>query len=140
MKKRILWISLAAILVIAVLAVIYLFNKPRNTVADKASDFKVEAPVLVEEFKAGDETANKKYLEKIIEVSGLISEINISTNNSGSNCILRKTNEFSGVICEFEPGEDTELKSFQVGDNVTIKGKYSGFLMDVVLNTCGIIK
>ncbi|MEI6090369.1 MAG: hypothetical protein WCR42_07960 [bacterium] len=140
MKKRVIWISLIGIVVVAGIVLIYIFNKPRNSVSDLPTDYTVEAPRLVEEFKADDEKANQKYLEKVIEVSGVIAEINISDNTSGSNCILRLTNEFSGVICEFEPGEDKELKNYQIGDNATIKGKYSGYLMDVVLNTCEIIE
>jgi hypothetical protein len=138
MKKRIIWISLSAIVIIAGIILIYVFNKPRNSISDLPTDFTVEAPRLVDEFKTDDEKANAKYLEKVIEVSGVIAEINISDNGTGSNCILRQTNEISGVICEFEPGKDKELKNYQIGDNVTIKGKYSGFLMDVVLNTCEI--
>ena len=140
MKKRFLWISLTAIVIVAGLILIYVFNKPRNDVADLPTDYTVEAARLVEEFTADDEKANNKYLEKVIEVSGVIAEINVSNNNTGSNCILRLTNEISGVICEFEPGQDKELGNYQIGDNVTVKGKYSGFLMDVVLNTCKIVK
>jgi len=140
MKKRMIWAGISVIVIIACLAVIYIFNKPRNDISDLPTDYVVEAKNLVEEFKKDDEKANSKYSEKIIEVSGVIAEINISENGTGSNCILRLTNEISGVICEFEPGGDKELKNFQIGDNVTIKGKYSGFLMDVVINTCKIIE
>lgn len=139
MKKRIVWISLAAIVVIAGIVIIYIFNAPRNSVADKVTDFKVEVKDIVKEFAVDEEGANEKYTDKIIEVSGVIAEINIS-DTEGSNCILRQTDEISGVICEFEPGQDKELRNLEIGDNITIKGEYSGFLMDVVLNTCKIIE
>jgi len=139
MKKRVVWISLSAVVLVAGIVLLYIFNKPRNSVNDEPADYKVEAKAIVKEFAKDEEDANSKYTEKIIEVSGVVAEINIS-DQEGSNCILRETNELSGVICEFEPGQDNDLKKVQIGDNVTIKGAYSGFLMDVVLNTSKLVK
>lgn len=138
MNKRIFWVSLVGILVVAAVVILFIFNKPRNSIADLPTDFTVESSKLAEEFSHDEESANTKYLEKIIEVSGEIAEINIS-DKKGSNCILRNTEAMSGVICEFEPGNDKDLKKLEIGEVVTIKGKYSGYLMDVVLNTCVII-
>lgn len=140
MKKTVSWISLGAILIIAAIVIYYAFNKPRNSVSDLPVYFTVTAGEFVQEFISDDEKANNKYLKKVIEVTGIIAEINMSDKGTGSNCILRRNTDITGVICEFEPGLDIELKNYQIGDNITIKGKYSGFLMDVVLNTCEIIK
>ena len=37
----------------------------------------------------------------------------------------------SGVICEMEDGQ--EISSLKTGEKITIKGKCTGFLSDVVL-------
>lgn len=136
MKKKLIILTIFVIILGAV-AVFYIFNKPRNSIAEFNADYVLSAETLIKQFESDAETYTKKYTNKIIEINGVISEINV--NKTGAKtCILREDGYISGVICEFEPGKSNELKDYSPGKKIYIKGKFSGYLMDVVLNTCEI--
>jgi hypothetical protein len=126
----------SAVVVIAIVAVTYTFNAPRNDVSSENVDYKITAEQLIACFASDDEAADIEFKDKIIMVTGIIAEIN-DNEASGTNCIL-SSDEMSTIICEFEPGKDEIIRKYSAGDTIKIKGKYSGFLMDVVLNTCSV--
>lgn len=136
MSKNRLIIIMAAL--VAALAVsFYIFDKPRDSISDEAPDFIIGAEELTEEFLADEIAAEEKYSGKIITVSGQIEQLD-SNGEKGATCRLLAGANIEGVLCEFEPGNTEKILSKKIGDSVTIKGRFSGYLMDVVLNTCSV--
>jgi tRNA_anti-like len=108
----------------------FLWNKPQTNVA-KAYGLKIAAPALFNEYSSNEQAANKKYLEKILEVSGQVTSI--TKNAEGLTVILLKTDDpMFGVNCTLEQ------KDIQVieGDSMAVKGICTGYLTDVVLIRC----
>jgi hypothetical protein len=46
----------------------------------------------------------------------------------------------AAVTCSFYSEEAGNIKKINPGDEVTVKGKCTGKLMDVVLNKCSLVK
>jgi len=136
-KRKAIWIT-AVILVILVLTISYFFYSPRPNLEANKIDFVTSSYQLTEDFTLDEKGSLVKYNQKVIEVRGKISEIH-DNKEKGGTCLLEGF-DFGGVMCEFEPGNTDKLKQCNIGDSITIKGQFSGYLTDIILNTCQIIK
>ncbi len=121
----------------AVVAYLLIMYKPAEDISDRHAVYKLPAIELFAEYEDNELTADKKYSGKIISVSGKIVEKEVRSDKSIS-VILRKEDAFSGVSCVFHnPDQETEaLLNF--GQQLVIKGRCEGMLIDVVLNNCSI--
>lgn len=114
---------------------IYLWNKPHETVDDKQG-VEITAMALSAEFGGNEQQANTKYLNKVIEVSGKVTETE-QNQDGGMMVILETGDPMAGVQCAMREKGITVNK----GDNVTIKGFCSGNgIMGVSLTDCIIKK
>ncbi|WP_107037257.1 OB-fold protein [Brumimicrobium mesophilum] len=114
----------------------YMFNKKVPTLEKTNPDFVISADDLFNEFENDESKALKKFENKIIEVTGKV--ISVKNNKFDSNIILvAEMAMIGGVNCSFKYKQENEVKK---GSMVTIKGQCQGFLMDVVLNNCQLIK
>ncbi len=124
------------LLVIACLGSItgfYLYNKPVKSTASKSVDVAIQAADLFNEFAADENVANKKYLDKIISISGVVT--NVADEDGLTIVTLKTTSDMFGVICKIE-ASDNKAKSLKTGDEVRVKGVCTGMLMDVVMVRC----
>lgn len=131
MKKIRLIIILIVIFSIAgsAYAWFFIWNKPKQDVKD-AKAIPVQATAIFTEYNTNEKTANSKYIDKIVEVTGEVS--NVSKNSEGKTVVLLKTDDLMfGVNCTME--EDANINT---GDKVSIKGICTGYLTDVVLIRC----
>jgi hypothetical protein len=132
-------IALAVVFFLAVAgigAALYLYNlKPKNLQKVKP-DFILTANDLQKAFDTEEVASSAKYINKIIEVSGEIISVKPGEKNS-INISLRTGSDLSSVICTF-PNSDTTF--FKTGNQITLRGVCSGFLMDVLLNNCALIE
>ena len=121
----------------AILAALYMFNLKHTDMAKAKPDFVITSTILQKEFEDNESAASIKYINKIIEVTGKIASIKPADNNS-INITLSTASDLSSVICTFPAIADpSKLKP---GDEITVRGECSGFLMDVLLNNCAVIK
>jgi hypothetical protein len=126
-------ISMKAILIAIVLIVMagiligyVLYNKPHRSVADEDA-IRVEAVELFKAFESDETLANTKYLNKAVEVSGVVAEV--STNMEGKTVVILQTDDpMFGVSCTLADIQQVTAKS-----TVTIKGICTGYLSDVVI-------
>ncbi len=105
----------------------YMFNKSPTKIDSMASDFQLTASTLLSSFEDDETTANETYLDKVIEVTGKVAKS--VTENDKTTIYLNTGNALSQIICQLE-GKDSTIKE---GDQVTMKGICTGYLMDVVL-------
>jgi len=129
--------TLKAIVVVIILAVIgvavggYMFNKKVPGLKGVEPDFTMTADELFNSFNDDETTATSQYENKVILVSGEV--MSVKTTDSTTNVVLIAENAMAGgVNCSFK----SKVESVAKGDEVSIKGKCQGFLMDVVLNNC----
>ena len=137
MSKNKIIISILIIGIIGVFVAYKMYNKPHVNVTNTKSDITLTADKIINDFSSDENTANKTYLEKIIEVSGTISELKVEKEKG---IITLKTNDdFGSVLCHLSEEATKNIKAFKEGQTITVKGICTGYLMDVILVKCEII-
>ncbi len=117
-KKIIVVVLLLAL--IGVCTGIYLWNKPAKKV-ENAKGIAISAADLSKEYATDEKAADTKYLNKAIEVSGTISEID-NNQDGGMMVILQTADPTTGIQCTMREKGLTVTK----GQNIVIKGFCSG--------------
>ena len=144
-KKRIIIISVFTVIVVAVLAIWYIFTVKFADINDLKPVYSVKALDLINEFKKNDSLANIKYAEKIVAVTGLVTEVEPA--DSTINIKLGDTTTGSYAIFAFQQQHLAEAKFIKKGNSISIKGSCSGGAYSEILETefitfkrCAIIK
>jgi len=125
MKK---WIAILIVLIIAAfIGYNYIYQDHRD-IENESAEFAMPSSEIALQFSQDPTSAEQQFLNKTIEVSGLISEIN--------------TNDITiddKVFCQFSNNIETALDK---SDKVKIKGRVIGYddlLEQVKLDQCTII-
>lgn len=125
--------GIGLMIVVATIVAYKMYNKPHRTVDDEEA-LVVSAVQLFDDFEQNESEANKKYLDKVVEVTGRISEVSTNMDNKPI-VVLETDNSMFGVRCTMSGSSLTA----QEGSLATIKGICTGYLSDVVI-TNGILK
>jgi hypothetical protein len=130
-KKRLL-VTLPVLILLCLAGwAVYEYKKPHTDAGDKTTNIYIDATSLYNDFSKNETNANAKYLDKIIEVTGIVDDVQ---NTNGALVIMLNANQMMGGInCKMFDAKNNFLKK---GDKITIKGKCSGFLSDVNLVDC----
>jgi hypothetical protein len=132
-------IALFFVLIIAIVSILIglsMYFKKHSDLATTKPDYVITATALQKEFEDNEKSASEKYITKILEVSGNVASVT-QADSSNINISLKTESDLSSVICTFA-GKD--LSKFKTGEDLKIRGECSGFLMDVLLNNCAVIK
>ena len=124
-KMRKIIFVLIALLIIGGIGYKYVYKDHRDIAAEEVT-FKLTSNELIAELVT-DNDAVTKYLDRVISVSGVVSDAN-EDNLTLSN----------DIFCTF----DSVVKDVSVGDSMIVKGRCLGFdelLMQVKLDQCQII-
>jgi DNA/RNA endonuclease YhcR with UshA esterase domain len=126
-KKTIFFVGIILCLLAAGIAY-YLYQKPRTSLANVSADYALQASDLFNQFQQNEAGANKEYLNKIISVKGAVQ----SVQQSGGNTVivLDAGPTTGGINCSMVKAS-SDATSFKAGDSIQIKGRCTGFLMDV---------
>lgn len=138
--KTYIKIALFVVMFIAlagILAALYMYNLKHTDMAKARPDFVITATAFQKEFEDNEAAASAKYINKIVEITGTIASVKPADNNV-INISLVTGSDLSSVICTFPAISDPSL--VKAGDVITLRGECSGFLMDVLLNNCTLIK
>ena len=108
------------------------YNKPHRNLMSEEVTAQVTAQELFSHYEEDESTANEKYLDEMVEVTGKIERVNVEQEKSTIQ--LKTDHMMAGIICEFEAGELTNIPA--EGDTITVRGICTGKLMDVVLVRC----
>jgi hypothetical protein len=129
--SKILIIILLFLVVTGAAVVVYFYTLRAGDLRSVNPDHIISSTELVKEFEENETVANSKFVNKIIEVTGKIESIN-QIESEGLNISLEAENRVSAVICTLADGEDIE--GYEPGQEITIRGECSGYLMDVLIN------
>jgi hypothetical protein len=112
---------------------IYNVTRSHRNVSGDQAVASLSATGLYNEFAKNETEASKKWVGKVIEITGVISSINPGGNYIAIN--LRGSDD-AGVNCSVLKKDLPPGVNFRKGDSVSIKGKCTGFLMDVNMVDC----
>ncbi|MFY0594579.1 OB-fold protein [Roseivirga sp.] len=132
MKKKSILIIVIIVGLIAAYLVYDNFLRTAPAMKRLDADHQVNAVQLYNEFDANEEASNQKYLNKIVEVTGEISEI--ETPEGSLPIISLKTGGFGVIKCTMEaPLDNEELQKIRLNSSITLKAECIGLLLDVLL-------
>lgn len=110
----------------------YLYNKPVESISGVQPVHSLTADQLFSAYETDESSADSMHLNKVIEVSGTVQEVQSDT--SGITVTLQTASGIFGIKCQMDKNENsTELGK---GQEVKLKGICTGYLMDVVLVRC----
>ncbi|MFW5645631.1 MAG: OB-fold protein [Bacteroidota bacterium] len=147
MKGKTIFLIVAFGLIILFLST-YLYIK-KNNLAESDADFRISAQELFTKYSENTNEANKKYRNKILEVTGVVDAVNIVSNNvldpvieiTDPHLTLRTQNPSASIFCTFN--EKFRMNPVPVSENeiITVKGICKGMLLtDVRLEECIIVE
>jgi hypothetical protein len=134
--RNILFLLLALVLLGGAVG-LYMYNKPQPDITKRVPEFILPAMDLSKEFIANDSTAGQKYTGHLVQISGIISEIQA---DSIHGIILTLDDPMAGVRCSMDkilvPLSDQD--KLGKGKPVEVKGFCAGFdeFFGVVVNRC----
>lgn len=134
MKIKLALAGIGILLLILAAVGWYLYNKPHAGVANIEADVSVTAAQLYKDFQQDETLANKKYLNKVIEVSGNIADV--QHINDVQIILLNSGETLGGVSCRLNNSDNNKNYTVKKSGKLTVKGRCSGYLMDVNLVDC----
>ena len=129
--------ALLAVLILGLIGLVvgfYLWNKPHEDIAAAKPDLSIAATELFSAFETDEAAANAKYLDKLVEVVGTVAES--TTGEDGSARVVLETGGMFGVACSLDPLAKHPRTVFPVGEKIRLKGRCSGYNLDVQLDRC----
>ncbi|MGZ3944349.1 MAG: OB-fold protein [Mucilaginibacter sp.] len=130
MWKKIIFGAIALVLVVATSGWYYVFeySKTHHRNVENEDAVVVTATQIVKEYESNEKSANTKYLNKAIEVKGVVEKK--EKDQAGNTTLtLKSGDQFSNIFCTLKSGAPAVKDSV-----VIVKGVCTGFLSDVVLN------
>jgi hypothetical protein len=109
----------------------HLYNKPHAGVDGVTAIAQMTADSLFNRFQTDEAGSNKAFLGQVLEVKGKIGDV--QKTDSTLNVELEGSSGLGGINCSMAMGQKNVL---QKGQAITLKGRCTGFLMDVNLVDC----
>ena len=114
------------------------YRKPADVMGMQLS-VKTTVADIVDLYENDEAKANKLFLDKTIQVKGAVTEI-VNQQDTLINVFVGDTNSLHKVSCLLDKRHFNSIKKYTEGQQITIKGICTGFLMDVELNRCVIVE
>ena len=134
-KKVLKWLLIGggSLLLVGVIVYFYYATRTHEDTANLKVDYTVEAIPFIKEFEKDHKAANKKYAEKIIAVTGIVT----ATEPADTTMNIKMTDTTTGsyLIFAFQEQHMTEAKKIKSGDEVIIKGSCSDGVYSEILGT-----
>lgn len=118
----------------------YAFKRPHQNMLKAKPEYVVEAGFLFHEYADDEMAANKKYLGKVIEITGKVVRLEVVENQY--SVILE--DDLSGVISyldsSFVAANREMIRTIDPGQYITLRGQCDGMLNDVVISRAVVIQ
>lgn len=109
---------------------VFVYAKNHHRIAAEETCIVISASNIVKEYQANESAANTRYLNKALQISGVVSEV--KKDQIGNTTVTIKSEDpFASVFCTL--AEKADAAAAVVGKHVSVKGICTGFLSDVVI-------
>ena len=129
MKKYTFFAGVALCLLVAILWFWQAYHKERPMLKTQKADVRIAAAQLYQAFARNEDSANKLYLGKILAVEGRVVSKSIDQRKVAIQ-IASGDPTGGGINCALRFPKDSTVA---IGHLIKIKGRCSGYLMDVNL-------
>src|SRR5688572_29082475 len=136
--KKTVWI-LAGVILLAMGWYIYKeYNRSNKDLKTLSPEFTMESGEFIAAFEKDSASANRKYINKVVLVNGIVKTID--TNGNPVVIALGNPGEMSSVLCSMDSTYAAEYQNIREGEKISLKGMCIGgetqelFGTDVKLN------
>lgn len=139
MKQKNIIFSILIIVLVFINIKYYILPKFKDSntpLTNTVAQHKIASDDLISLFEKDEKKSNKIYAGKVIEVTGVIKEINFLNNRY--TIILKSTMNNFGIICDVNEIEKDKLNLLKTNQQIKVKGICKGYLKDVILLNCSI--
>jgi hypothetical protein len=143
MLKKIILVLVAVVLIVTGIFIYREYNRKNADLRSMKPSFTLEAGELIAAFEKDSASANRKYINKVVQTSGAVKTID--TNGNPVVIALGNPGEMSSVLCSMDSAYAAEYRNIREGETISIKGMCIGgetqdlFGTDVKLNRCVIL-
>ncbi|MDP4263045.1 MAG: hypothetical protein Q8941_10995 [Bacteroidota bacterium] len=148
-KKKFVWPVILLIIVTIVFGAwkgCTEYNRRNKDLGTVKADVKISAVDLIHDYETNDSASNRKYLGKVVEVTGYVKDVK-KDDTGNYTIVLGDSSGLSSVRCAVDTTHQQDAASLAVGSSATIRGNCTGFNKDemglgsdVILNFSVIIK
>ncbi len=140
MKKNNKIIGLGLLLLMVVVGYLFfeVFNESGIDIRKAETDVTISAQNLVSSFLDNESLANSTYVEKTLEVSGIVKEVNYL--NDRYTIFLDGGETFACLMCDMNTDQIEKIEQIVPGQTIRIKGICKGFLLDAILLNCVVLQ
>jgi len=96
---------------------------------------------LVSEYESDVQAAEAKFSNRVLRLTGIIERVEVKQNLSVNYLVLTADDKviFQGVRCNFGMQYSSEIGRLNVGQTVTVQGRYDGSIINMSLRDCTLI-
>lgn len=141
------WIKIGLILFVVALIGLwaiytFVYNKPHANYEKAVAEFSISAPDLFEAYRTDSQTASTKFNGKLVEINGVLSAIEATSNQTIAIFVLDEGMFGSeGIRVSMLAAYTEHLKTIATGETVVIKGYITGYNdTDVIVEFGSIVK
>lgn len=135
-KKNIRLIGVVILLVVSLVAWYGYseYNRKPASMVDTRADYSFNTATLLAAFEKDEAGANKLYLDKVLEVEGVIKEL--TSDEKGFYTIaIGDDASFSSVRCSVDSLFSSKAAALQAGGLVKVRGICTGYMADALLGS-----
>lgn len=129
-------------LVAAVLVWKFYINKPHQDIENATPAFSMTTEEIWKQFTTDEQKSGLTYNDKVIELTGTLGRV--ADNDSLVNVVfIMEADSMFGdksISCEMLTKYNDEARKLSKGSAVKIKGYCAGYIGDLKLNKCSIVK
>lgn len=107
----------------------YQFSRSNESLLKVDADFILSYDQLLKDFSSDPQLAGKKYIDKVIQVTGPVKNIEINTGNSGI-LVMGDDLTLSSLRFSMDSTQIPLLNAFQIGKEESVKGVCNGYNAD----------
>lgn len=133
MRKFILYL-LMLMVAGALIGYYYTQRDFRNDIRYTEADINISSQDLYAAFSVDEDSANNRFLGKIIAVTGLVQSVDAQPEKTTIS--LGTGDPMSAVVCEMNANIQSDFTGIVRGEELTVKGECSGMLFDIILVNC----
>lgn len=144
--RKAIYIGLMVVILIIAATVYYVFNKPHRNVVKEDPAFSLTSDRLLADYDKDTASANKKYLDKVIQLRGKVSDM-ITDQHGEVVIVLNDGKNMFGITCTISDNSKEASKKYEKGKEISIKGICTGGTADpdfggvaVTMNKCEILE
>jgi tRNA_anti-like len=125
-RKRIIWLLVLVVIAGGAYYGYMEYNRTNKDLSKVKPDIITTAPDIIKEFQDNDTAANKKFLGKIVELSGNVKKLE-KDEQGDYTVVLGDAFSLSSVRCLSDSNHRNEFSVIKENSTITIRGACTGF-------------